>query len=186
MLLGWGLSVAFRGSQAHSMQECFRRTAGFPPQAEYERNMRPFPIAGLLLLALGAAPPAQNRHAQLTADQTRQLAELAARYDHIDLSDTHIEFNSMDLGASFIHGFSSFILIRESVTPGPDETLRRYAVNRRTGDVWEMTMCRHYSFPELDHAQRTMTGRAVGADAGGLAAQQKALGCATQHADPAS
>ena len=148
--------------------------------------MRFFPIAGLLLLALSPAPPAQNRHSQLTPDQTRQLAELAARYDHIDLSDTHIEFNSMDMGASFIHGFSSFILIRESVTPGPDETLRRYAVNRQTGDVWEMSLCRHYSFPELDHAQRTMTGRAAGADAGGLAAQQKALGCATPHPDAAS
>ena len=82
-------------------------------------------------------------------------------------------------------GFFSFILIRESTSPGPDETLRRYAINRRTGDVWEMTLCTHYDFPELTAVQRAFSGRS-GADAAELSAQGKRLGCSKENAAPAS
>lgn len=104
---------------------------------------------------------------------------LVARHDRIDLSDTHIELNSMDLSEDFVPGYASFIVIRESTTPGPDETLRRYAVNRHTGDVWEMTLCRHYDFPELTRMQHALAGhaRATSAD---LAAQGKELGCSAE------
>ncbi len=120
-----------------------------------------------------APPAAQHR---LSLRQARQIALLVARHDHIDLTDTHIEFNSMDLGADFIPGYSSFIVIRESSTPGPDETLRRYAVNRATGDVWEMTLCTHYDFPELRRMLKTFAVQA-GTSAGAVAAQSKELGC---------
>src|SRR5580698_1183639 len=63
-----------------------------------------------------------------------------------------------------------------ALVPGHDETLRRYAINRRTGDVWEMTLCTHYDFPELERLQHTYSGRdAIGASE--LAAQGKQLGC---------
>jgi hypothetical protein len=110
---------------------------------------------------------------------------LVARHENIDLSDTHIEINSMDMGADFVPGFSSFIIIRESLTPGPDETLRRYAVSRRTGDVWEMNLCTHYDFPELARMQRTLTGRPAD-EAAEVAAQGKQLGCSQVKNAPAS
>lgn len=123
----------------------------------------------------GAAPQGTARH-QLSPHQARQIVALVAHHDQIDLNDTHIEMNSMDLSSDFSPGFFSFIVIRESTSPGPDETLRRYAINRRTGDVWEMTLCTHYDFPELERMQRAFSGR-TGTDAADLSAQGKRLGC---------
>jgi hypothetical protein len=136
-----------------------------------------FAIAGAVpsLAAQSAAHP-------VTARQAHQIAALVAHHDDIDLSDTHIEMNSMDLGRDFTPGFYSFIVIRESSSPGPDETLRRYAINRRTGDVWEMTLCTHYDFPELEKLQRAISGRA----ASDVSSQGKKLGCRKQNAAPTS
>ena len=138
-----------------------------------------------MLAALGAgvtvtgcrAAEAKTPKGALTAAQTRRIVMLVAQHDQIDLSDTHIELNSMDLASDFIPGYSSFIVIRESSTPGPDETLRRYAVNRSTGDVWEMTLCRHYDFPELTAMRQSFARQSTGASE--LAAQSKQLGCNT-------
>jgi hypothetical protein len=137
--------------------------------------------AGVSLSSIAAA--AQPSKHRLTPRQAHQIAALVARHDNIDLSDTHIEMNSMDLSADFAPGFFSFIVIRESTTPGPDETLRRYAINRRTGDVWEMTLCTHYDFPELARMQHAFSGRR-GADASELATQGKQLGCTDQKSKP--
>lgn len=141
-----------------------------------------FPVLAAAV-ALGQAAP--SSHHALTLSQTRRIALLVARHDNIDLSDTHIEFNSMDTGAAFVPGFSSFIIIRESTSPGPDETLRRYAVSRRTGDVWEINLCTHYAFPELNRMQVAMTGHR-GDEATEIAEQGRQLGCAEAKSAPAS
>ena len=122
-----------------------------------------------------AAPKAGPTAHLLTFRQARQIVRLVARHDHIDLKDTHVEVNSLDVMEPFIPGYFSFILIREAMTPGPDTTLRRYAINRQTGDVWEMTLCTHYDFPALERRQRAFTGRA--ATAAEVAAENQALGC---------
>lgn len=139
-------------------------------------------LIGFALSASAAATGAATRH-RLTQQQARRIAVLVARHDRIDLSDPHIEVNSMDLSAAFIPGYASFIIIRESTTPGPDETLRRYAVNRSTGDVWEMTLCTHYDFPELTHLRRALA-LGDGTAAADLAVQSKELGCSQQKAAP--
>ena len=135
--------------------------------------------------AVGQSPPQATTHLQrrLTSGQVRRLVLLVLRHDHIDLSDTHIELNSMDLGHVFIPDFVSYSIIRESTTPGPDETLRRYAISRSTGDVWEINLCTHYDFPELTRLRQSFTGRAV-ASAGEIAAQSKELGCSEQKPVP--
>jgi hypothetical protein len=152
---------------------------------------RTFPLILLLAIALACAGSARSHAAaqsskhQITSRQAHQIIALVARHDEIDLSDTHIELNSMDLNSDFTPGFFSFIIIRESTSPGPDETLRRYAINRRTGDVWEMTLCTHYDFPELERLQHTYSGRdAIGASE--LAAQGKQLGCSQHNSKPTS
>jgi Effector immunity protein Tgi2PP len=132
-------------------------------------------VALLVLFPVWGAAHAASNH-QLTPAEARQMAAEAARHDHIDLSDTHIEFESMDTGAAFIRGFASFIVIRESETMGPDETLRRYAVNRHSGNVWEMTLCTRYDSPELTALRQRFTGRAA-VNAADSAAEEKQLGC---------
>ena len=134
--------------------------------------------------APGASAANSARH-HLTQGQARRIAILVARHEKIDLSDTHIEVNSMDLGAAFVPGFSSFIIIRESMTPGPDETLRRYAVSRRTGDVWEMNLCTHYAFPELTRLQRALLGHPPN-EAAEIAEQGRELGCSSEKGTPAT
>lgn len=146
-------------------------------------------VFAALLLAFGlsaafAANPAPPAGRILTMSQARQIARLVAQHDHIDLSDTSIEFDTMDLGAPFIPGYASFIVIREATTPGPDVTLHRYAVNRQTGDVWEITLCTRYSFPALIHMAQSFTGHGV--SAAQIQAEGKELGCvARKSAAPA-
>lgn len=123
-----------------------------------------------------ALPPSSGH--LLSTRQAEKIARLVAVHDHIDLSDTHVEMNSLDLMSPFIPGYVSFILMREATEPGPDETLHRYAVNRRTGDVWEMTLCTHYDFPALSRMQRALTGRAATLDE--IAAERQELGCSAQ------
>ncbi|MGB9029761.1 MAG: effector immunity protein Tgi2PP [Acidobacteriaceae bacterium] len=152
---------------------------------------RTLPLILLLAIALACVGSAHSHAAaqaskhRITPRQAHQIVALVARHDEIDLSDTHIELNSMDLAQDFTPGFFSFAIIRESTSPGPDETLRRYAINRRTGDVWEMTLCTHYDFPELAHMLHTYSGRTqIGASE--LAAQGKQLGCTQQESKPTS
>lgn len=147
------------------------------------------PALSLLLLValIGAAACARPASAaarhDLTYRQARQIALLVAHHENIDLADTHVQMTSMDLSSDFVPGFYSFIIIRESTTPGPDETLRRYAINRRTGSVWEMTLCTHYDFPELERMQHTFSGRTT-SGAGGLSSEGKQLGCTKQMTTP--
>jgi len=144
----------------------------------------------LLCLAMAACAgtlgrsAAQSARRELTPRQARQIVVLVAQHDDIDLADSHIELNSMDLGRDFAPGFYSFIVIRESTSPGPDETLRRYAISRRSGDVWEMNLCTHYDFPELTRLRHSFAGHA--GDASEISAQAKRLGCSSSGAAPTS
>jgi Effector immunity protein Tgi2PP len=164
-----------------------------PAATLHTGSMRCLFIAGLLFavatispaLAPSAAQAAPHPQLRLTTRQARRLVLLVLRHDAIDLSDTHIELNSMDLGAVFIPGFVSYSIIRESTSPGPDETLRRYAVNRATGDVWEINLCTHYDFPQLTNLRQTYLGHAS-ASAAAIAAQSKELGCSEQKPAPTS
>ncbi len=130
-----------------------------------------------------AIAAARSPKPRLTPHQAQQIAALVAHHDNIDLSDSHIEMNSMDVSADFAPGFFSFIVIRESTTPGPDETLRRYAISRHTADVWEMTLCTHYDFPELERMQRAFVGR-TGLNTYELSFQEKQLGCTGEKPKP--
>ncbi len=121
------------------------------------------------------SPKPQPAAHLLSIAKTQRIVRLVARHDRIDLRDTHVEMNSLDLMSPFIPGYASFIFIREATAPGPDETLHRYAVNRQTGDVWEMTLCTRYDFPALARMQRAMTGRVP--TLAEVAAERQELGC---------
>jgi len=136
--------------------------------------MRGIWFAGLMVVLM--VVPVAHAARRVTQGQARELARAVAQYEHIDLKSQWIEFDSMDAGAPYLPEFWSFTVVREASEPGPDTTLRRYAVNRTTGDVWEMTLCRKYEFPALAAMRKKMTGRAE-ASAAEDAAERKALGC---------
>src|SRR5262249_41976365 len=52
----------------------------------------------------------------------------------------------------------------------------RFAVSRRTGDVWELSLCQRYSFSALRALQRQIGAR-TGARLGDETAQRRRLGC---------
>ena len=107
---------------------------------------------------------------------------MVARHDQIVVDDRTVVLNSMDTrrDAGFIPGYYSFAIIRESDSPGQgDDTLRMYIVSKRTADTWELNLCRHYSFPELDKIQQDVM-RETGATPADEENMPKDIGCANQ------
>ena len=98
------------------------------------------------------------------------------------MDDRTIVMNSMDTrtDAGFIPGYYSFSIIRESDSPAhADETIRMYVVSKKTADTWELNLCTHYSFPELQKLQQDVMHK-TGASSGDDADMRKAIGCVNQ------
>jgi hypothetical protein len=122
-------------------------------------------------------PTAQGR--ELRFDEAQKVVVMVARHDRITVDDRTIVLNSMDTRnqQGFIPGYYSFSVIQESASSTqPDRTLRMYIVSKRTGDTWELNLCTHYSFPELQQMQRNIMKKtgATPADEHGM---PKAIGC---------
>jgi hypothetical protein len=135
-------------------------------------------FAFLLLLAIGAwCAKAEARDLQF--DQAQKVALMVARHDNIIVDDRTVVLNSMDTRneRGFIPGYYSFSIIQESTTSAqPDKTLRVYIVSKRTADTWELNLCTHYSFPELERMQR-MVMKETGAKPADEHEMPKAIGC---------
>ena len=125
---------------------------------------------------------ARARVHEVEFDQARQVALIVARFDNITVDDRTIVMNSMDTrtDVGFIPGYYSFSIIRESDSPArPDETIRMYVVSKKTADTWELNLCTHYSFPELQKFQQDVMHK-TGANSGDDADMRKAIGCVDQ------
>jgi len=132
---------------------------------------------------------ARARAHEMEFDQARQVALIVAKHDNITVDDRTIVMNSMDTrtDAGFIRGYYSFLIVRESDSPSkPDETIRMYVVSKRTADTWELNLCTHYSFPELQKVQHDIMHE-TGARSGDDADMPKAIGCVDRaQMEPAS
>jgi hypothetical protein len=142
--------------------------------------MRQLAFFFFFLVAFTLCAPARVHEVEF--DQARQVALIVARYDNITVDDRTVVINSMDTrnDIGFIPGYFSFSIIRESDSPArPDETIRMYVVSKRTADTWELNLCTHYSFPELQKAQRDIMHK-TGASTDDDHDMPKAIGCANQ------
>jgi hypothetical protein len=127
------------------------------------------------LMALGATT--STGVGQITPEQARKVALLVARHEAINVDDTDTVVDSMDGNGPFVPGYFSFIFIAvDPHRPGKDHTLGVYGVSARTGDIWELNLCKHYDFPELERVQRSIR-RKTGAHPGDEAASAKTIGC---------
>ena len=147
-------------------------------------------LAFVVLFLVTSTLCAHARVHEIEFDQARQVALIVAQHDHITVDDRNIVINSMDTrtDTGFIPGYYSFSIIRESDSPArPDETIRMYVVSKRTADTWELNLCTHYSFPELQKFQHDIMHK-TGANSGDDADTAKAIGCMAQAAQmkPAS
>jgi hypothetical protein len=116
---------------------------------------------------------ARARAHEMEFDQARQVVLIVARFDNITVDDRTTD-------AGFIPGYYSFSIIRESDSPArPDETIRMYVVSKKTADTWEMNLCTHYSFPELQKFQQDLMHK-TGANVANDPDMPKAIGCANQ------
>jgi hypothetical protein len=125
---------------------------------------------------------ARARVHEMEFDQARQIALIVARHDNITVDDRTIVMNSMDTrtDAGFIPGYYSFSVIRESDSAArPDETIRMYVVSKKTADTWELNLCTHYSFPELEKFQQDIMHE-TGASSRDNEDMPKAIGCSNQ------
>ena len=74
----------------------------------------------------------------------------------------------------------AFPLFERATRPRtPDETIRMYVVSKKTADTWELNLCTHYSFPELQKFQQDIMHK-TGASSGDDADMPKAIGCVNQ------
>jgi hypothetical protein len=125
---------------------------------------------------------ARARVHEMEFDEARQIALIVAQHDNITVDDRTVVMNSMDTrnAAGFIPGYYSFSVIRESDSAArADETIRMYVVSKKTADTWEMNLCTHYSFPELQKFQHDLMHK-TGFNSVDDPDMPKAIGCATQ------
>ena len=114
---------------------------------------------------------------QISPAQARSVALLVARHDNINVDDPDIVVDSMDGNGAFVPGYLSFIIIAvDPHVPGKDHTLAMYAVSPRTGDVWELNLCKHYDFPDLVRMQHAIQ-RKTGSHLSDETASAKSMGC---------
>lgn len=134
-------------------------------------------LLALFVFTLALPAGAGAGAAQITLEQARSVAMLVARHESINVDDADTMVDSMDGNGSFVSGYFSFIFIAvDPHQPGKDRTLAMYAVNARTGDTWELNLCKHYSFPELLRVQRAIRKK-TGAALADEAAAAKVVGC---------
>jgi hypothetical protein len=136
-------------------------------------------LAFFFILLAPAIVCSHARVHEMEFDQARQIALIVARHDNITVDDRTIVINSMDTrtDAGFIPGYYSFSIIRESDSPAkPDETIRMYVVSKKTADTWELNLCTHYSFPELQKLQQDIMHE-TGANPRDDDDMPKAIGC---------
>jgi hypothetical protein len=154
------------------------------PQSDIAVRLLTYMRQLAFLLSFLAVPIvcAQAHGHEMDSDQARQVVLVVARHDNITVDDRTIVINSMDTrrDAGFIPGYYSFSIIRESDSPSrADETIRMYVVSKKTADTWELNLCTHYSFPELEKLQQEIMQK-IGANPGNDDDMPKAIGCGSQ------
>ena len=171
------------GHAAACFHDCAIHFACLP---QSDKAVRPLiymrQLAFLFFFLAASTLCARARVHEMEFDQAREVALIVARFDNITVDDRTIVMNSMDTrtSAGFIPGYYSFSIIRESDSPArPDETIRMYVVSKKTADTWELNLCTHYSFPELQKFQQDLMHK-TGANAADDRDMPKAIGCANQ------
>ena len=113
-------------------------------------------VVGLAVLALccfaGAQSPPKS-DSRISVTDARKLATVAIQTNPAGNPDFHEKFGLEQLGNE--RGFLVFEGQWDNLTGG-SANLGHYAVDERTGDVWDADLCREYRSPELRSLQQAI------------------------------
>jgi hypothetical protein len=94
----------------------------------------------------------------LSLMQAKRLLLLVLRHEHIRIKrpGMYIESLKKPDGRTAHPGYFDFTVTHDSESTGATEVLGSYSVSIRTGDIWEVNLCKHYDFAELSRAQKAI------------------------------
>ncbi len=95
----------------------------------------------------------------LSKEQAKQVLLAALEHEKYSPSSPgmYIESLTKKNGTAIHSGYYDFGLSYESPDAGATQTMGLFAISRFTGDVWELNLCRRYSFSKLDKLQKAIT-----------------------------
>lgn len=98
----------------------------------------------------------------LTLPQAKALLLLVLRHQGYQLNKRGMfiddDFKTSQGQAPHI-GYFDFALGLDSSQAGATRYMGYYAVSKKTGDIWELNLCKRYLLPELERAQRLVMSR---------------------------
>jgi hypothetical protein len=115
----------------------------------------------------------------LTLQQARKVLVVVLKHEKFRLSDPALSIDDHVNGPSGDPdrpGYYNFSLAYENPKAGATAYLGYYAVNIKTGDVWEVESCVRYQFPALRALQREI-GQRTGAPLASNKAARDEIGC---------
>lgn len=114
----------------------------------------------------------------LSKTQARQVLLVVLEHEKFSPNSPgmYIENLTKKNGTAIHSGYYDFGLSYESPDAGATQTLGLFAISRFTGDVWELNLCRRYSFSKLDKLQQAIT-QATKKTFADEKKQRRGLGC---------
>jgi len=111
---------------------------------------------GLALIVFAAAPCAAASRI-ITADEAKGLVliALAPHSDGVSL----VLYKVAPLSVASSDAFYGFQALRQNAPAGASANVGFFAVDRRTGDVWNAVICEEHRSPELRRQQQAVRKR---------------------------
>jgi len=99
--------------------------------------------------------------AGLTEAQAKELLNLVLHHERLVASGVTVDFERLlgDDGHDLHPAYFTFGVSTDDPRSAATSVVGLIAIGRMTGDVWELNLCRRYSFPELRRIQKAITQR---------------------------
>jgi hypothetical protein len=118
-------------------------------------------IASSVFGKQAAFDPTRIAQNGLTKDQAKQVLLIVLRHEGYKLTKPgmYVEYLRNEQEEDPYEGYFNFSLGYDSPKAAATDVLGYFAVSKVTGDVWELNLCKRYSFPELRRIQKTIMMR---------------------------
>ncbi len=111
-------------------------------------------ICGLALLVTLHQGSSRNERREISEAEARGLAKAALRKEVRNLPDLRLDLQRGYPDRPGFYWFEATAFVRDA-----SPVLGHFAVNRRTGDVWDPVGCKKLTSPDLKSAQQSVLKR---------------------------